>query len=105
MTGTRDIKIAKATEGRRPLTTPMMTVGIFCSQVRNETVSRYWMFEIMPTSATGIAQNTIKAVMNPTTASLRMTLCHHVIFKDFQTTSFGLTPMYLGHTATVSFES
>ena len=91
--GTRDIRIAKATEGRRPLTTPMITFGIFCNHVRKETVSRYWIFEMRPTTATGIAQNTIKAVIKPTTASLRMTFCHHVIFKDFQTTSFGLTPM------------
>jgi hypothetical protein len=56
------------------------------------------MLEIKPTNATGIAQKTIIAVINARTAMRRTTLCHHEIFKDFQTISFGLMPIYLGDT-------
>lgn len=51
-----------------------------------------------PTTATGMAQKTINAVMKLRTAILRTTLCHQETFRDFQMTSFGLTPMYRGDT-------
>jgi hypothetical protein len=79
------------TDGRSPLMTPMIEGGILVSQWSQ-------MLEIKPTNATGMAQKTTRAVTNPTTPSLRTTRCHHEIFKDFQTTSLGLTPMYLGDT-------
>ena len=56
------------------------------------------MLEIKPTNATGMAQKTTKAVMNPTTPILRTTRCHQETLRDFQTTSLGLTPIYLGDT-------
>jgi hypothetical protein len=51
-----------------------------------------------PTAATGMAQKTTKAVTKARTEILRTTRCHQEIFKDFQTTSLGLTPIYLGDT-------
>ena len=96
MTGTRDIRIDNKTAGNRPDINPMTTVGMSFSQVRNLTFSRYSTLEMIPTTATGIAQKTIRAVMKPRTANLRITFCHHEILREFHTTSFGLTPMYRG---------
>lgn len=56
------------------------------------------MLEIRPTAATGIAQKTIRAVTKPITAILRIRRADQEIFNDFQTTSLGLTPIYLGDT-------
>lgn len=100
MTGTRDIRTASMTEGKRPLITPIKDGGTFVNQCKNEYDSRYEMFEIKPTNATGIAQKTIIAVMKPRTANRRITRCHQEMFNDFQTISFGLIPMNLGDTST-----
>jgi hypothetical protein len=98
ITGTKDMRIDNATEGRRLPMAPMINVGILVSQWSQEKFSRYWTFEMRPTNATGIAQKMIKAAMKPMTANLRTTRCHHEIFRDFQTTSLGLMPIYLGDT-------
>jgi hypothetical protein len=97
-TGTKDMRIDNATEGRRLPMAPMINVGILVSQWSQEKFSRYWTFEMKPTAVTGIAQKMIKAAMKPMTAILRTTRCHHEIFRDFQTTSLGLMPIYLGDT-------
>ena len=94
--GTRDISTANMTDGRRPPMIPRTGEGTFDNQERKENFTRYEMFEIRPTKATGIAQNTTKAVMKPRTPILLTTRCHHEIFKAFQTTSLGFTPINRG---------
>lgn len=47
ITGTKLMRMDSATDGRSPLTTPMIGVGIFFNQVRNEKFSRYEILETM----------------------------------------------------------
>lgn len=51
------------TAGKRPVMTPKMTAGIFLIQVKNEMDVRLSMLLRIPTKASGMAQNRIKAVI------------------------------------------
>ena len=69
MIGTNAIKMDIATTGRRPVTTPMIHPGSWLRNLRKNT---FWVnhltFEMIPTTAVGMAQKTIKAITNATVA-------------------------------------
>lgn len=55
-TGTNDIKMDRRTTGSKPVTTPRMGLGISLMKLKKWTLSvKKLMFEIAPTTATGIA--------------------------------------------------
>ena len=62
-TGTNDMRIERATAGKSPVITPMMTLGILLSQVNQEIVLRLSILLMAPTTATGMAQKIIMAVI------------------------------------------
>jgi len=91
--GTKDIKTANKIDGRRPETTPRITVGILLIQLSHEILASCGTLEIIPTIATGMAQKMIKAAMMPWTAYLRTIFCHQEILRELQTISSGCIPM------------
>lgn len=55
--GTNDIKMAKSTEGKIPVMIPMRTEGMLLMNRKKGTMFvKLLIFEIQPTTATGMAQ-------------------------------------------------
>ncbi|KAL7353329.1 hypothetical protein ACKS0A_04156 [Histoplasma ohiense] len=97
MMGSRAIRTARSTAGSREVIRPRMTGGQSLINPRKGTFSvKKLMFEMAPTTATGIAQKMIRVTTAPMVAAFLIISSHHLILKFDQMISFGLRPMYRG---------